>query len=177
MHPWPFKSDRHDRHDSGDAGYTLIEVLIALTLASLLAGSMVMVVRDGIVNAGRFQGWFDTQTRLTMAVTAISYGYGQYPGAAGAVFVTTPASTQLCIVYNDASDRIVYYRDGDMLKRNRQNAHGDVFAGSDEVLLNHVDYLSFKIIGRSLELEIQVDQASPKKRPLSVVQRILMRNV
>lgn len=160
-----------------NSGFTLLEVILAITIASIMTGAFLQVIMAGFASSQRYSNWLTTETQLSRSMREICYGYGSHAGVAGAISVEVLHPTELHITYNDHGDKIVYSLQDSSLVRH--------FIIDNEnkgyhVLLSDVTALSFthetQVGGEAIRVHITVNSPSLKRKQLDAEQTVLMRN-
>ena len=153
---------------SGEQGYTLIEILLAMSIVAILGGAAAMMARDGVSYSLRFRRLFSTQTELTRALHEISYGYAGRQGAAGADQVEVLKGPPAVLRISDEQGSTDYSLEGAVLTR----ARGE----SRSIVVTDVQRFAIEIEDGVLTLELERKPIAPGVAGARVVQRVFLRN-
>ncbi|MDD4517611.1 MAG: prepilin-type N-terminal cleavage/methylation domain-containing protein [Limnochordia bacterium] len=155
----------------GEEGYTLMELMIVISVASILGAMILLVVYSGALVPRQITSWYDSERNLAVVMREISYGFmgkdGAYPGLMQASEAMVPMDGA-GISYRDSEGiEVTYTLEGNILYR----SYGEECVA----VLSDVAAVSFTIDEQGL-VEIVLELSKVGNKPLRALQYIALRN-
>ncbi|HHV43879.1 MAG TPA: type II secretion system protein [Firmicutes bacterium] len=159
---------------SSEAGYTLMELLVVISVLGIVGGIILLVVSSGAFVPRRVSSWYEAEQNLSAVLMELSYGFTydevRYLGLVQAS-EATPLGAGTGLAYKDLAGReIVYLFREDTLYR-------QVEGGKEVSVLSGLTSVSFQITdGSLLEITLELAAVGAGSKPRRVIHFVALRN-